>query len=105
MENTGKFDIVVKAAFLVSKDAITPTSAFEMMEVGTYGTTTQVWYLSEKGWNKANNYSWGNGEIVYTQIEADELKKKKIEEHIKYLEGNVKETEKKIIEMKETLAK
>lgn len=49
MENTANFDIVVKGAFLVSKDAITPTSAFEMMEVGNYRATKVTLYLTEKG--------------------------------------------------------
>lgn len=83
MENTNS-NIEVKNAYHVTKDAITPTKAFKMMVASGYSPSETVWYLKEKGWDKAAMYdNWR--EIAWTEEDAQELKKKKMTDHVEYL--------------------
>lgn len=89
MENTN-YNIEVQDAYYVTKDAIIPTKAFKMMCSSGYSPSETVWYLKEKGWDKAAMYE-GWREIAWTEEDAKELKKKKMVDHLEYLK---KENEK-----------
>ncbi len=97
--------ITVVPAWIVTHEAIAPTFAFKMLKAGSYGPSEQTMYLTEKGWAEATPYGWYGNDIAWTEADAAELKKVKMQKHLEYLEGEKAKTEEKISSMKAELGK
>ena len=78
-------EVLVKEAFLVSKDEIKNVKAFEITKLtNSYNeyASKSTFYLTEKGWIETGTY---DKSVFFNKEEAEANQRKRMEDHLAYL--------------------
>jgi hypothetical protein len=78
-------EVLIKEAFLVSKDEIKNVKAFELTKLSNnynFYASKNTYYLTEKGWIETGSYDKC---VFFNKEEAEQNQRKRMEDHLAYL--------------------